>query len=170
MNASFRPQYQQCQVKLEPNGPHVQRSPLNQSDVAIVPVGHYSFNNRWRLENDVIDCNAVRTWTEPEQFTSIKLNWPHLKRIKIFGLPRHQMTHLLNKLNTHSSVGQLEIDTLELHKGVTSRYTFNSLDLLSIDSVRVIDISGHEMPSSFSSLEINAKELNTVYLGEWNST
>lgn len=169
MNSILRPVHQACRVKLKPGVPHVsESSPSNQSDVVIVRYDLCSFNNRWRLENDVIDYNAIRFWSNAQEFATIRLNWSSVKRLKIYGLARHQATELLTKLNSLTSVAQLEIDRLELYMGVTSRYTFDSLDLLSIDSVRVIDINGGEKPDAFAMLEINAKELNTVYLGEWN--
>ena len=139
---------------------------FDKSDLVLVRSSNcYLFENRWKLENDEIDSSTVRYWKDEESLLT-KLNWTCLKRVKVYQLPRHEMTFFLSNLSKLSSVQHLEIDKLDLYRNSVSNYPFSSLKLLSIDAVRVVDIAGHEVAYEWAKLEITADQLNTVYLGK----
>lgn len=140
---------------------------LGKSDVVLVGDGQFVYNNRWKLENELVDFSAVQCWKDRDLTKC--LNWSLLKRIKIYGgLPRPNMTILLNYLSKFSQLKQLEIDVLNLLRASNSTYLFDALDLLSIDAVKMVDMDNvsTKVPNERATVQIRARELNTVYLGK----
>lgn len=122
-------------------------------------------NNRWAFSDNVIDYDSVCDWFEP--LSSDELSG--IRRIKICGLARKQLTALL--ANLPRQLQQLDIDTqFELLRGTATRLESASLRILSIEEFRVVepDAFGEDLqiPEGRAILCLTAPDLKAVYLGE----
>lgn len=101
----------------------------------------------------------------------LQADYSNLKRLKIFNLPWKPITDLLNRLNGSTTLRELEIDTLALLEGSRTEYTFDALELLSIDWVRVVDRSGQRaarqaMPPPNPTVKFKGTKMTALYFGE----
>ena len=122
------------------------------------------FENRWKSSNEVMNCE-VRLVPAVEWRGVLTVNRSTLRRLKICGVKADLLIAILDFLRSGPLI-QLEIDTLELLP--TNRFSlnnvFNSLRVLSIDSVRVVN--EFELEIGSPTFAFNAPNLTTVYLGE----
>ena len=139
------------------------KAPVNDQDLVFCASSEYlTFDNRWKSTNDVVDCEIA----DQECLQNCKvINRSTLRRLKICGINESLFTGILDLLKGGPLV-QLEIDTMELSR--TSKFSmenvFDSLRVLSIDSVRLVNGSGRKIGSP--TFAFNAPNLTTVYLGE----
>ena len=121
-----------------------------QEDLVICVDDDFSFENRWRFTNDLVDYRTVEVWTA----SSLTKDRSNLKRIKIYGLSCEPMAALLERLSSTSRLEHLEIDTLEIKHATSDVYDFEFLKRLSIDGIRVVDQYG-EVPDATDSIKLN---------------
>lgn len=155
-------------VKQRPNRPTKQELVLTQRRSV-------KLNNRWK-PGEPIDHDAIRYWDSGP----FDLDPLHLKRIKIYGLPYAPLHDLLHFLAELTDLVELEIDTIQQIEYRKSVYNFLSLELLSVDQVRLIDEKGNaaglppvdqwgdvdmKVPLE-RSIVIRAPKLAVVYFGE----
>lgn len=155
-------------VKQQPNR-------ANNQDVVLTNRQLVSLNSRWRPA-EPIDHDLIRYWNAGP----FDLDILNLRRIKLYGLPRGPLHDLLHFLAELTEVVELEIDTLQQLQGRRVVYNFFSLELLSIDLVRIVgddgrgiepattDEKGNEIEQEpiEKSIVIRAPKLNVIYLGE----
>ena len=136
---------------------------LARQDLVICP--HYSFENRWKSTNDLVDYEVVE---RPSTARLECKNW-HIKRLKIADVPRIEKLYLLQNLE-NSGLVQLEIDRLELVQMRAAdeeiEFRFDNLEVLSIASIVTVDEHEKELPGVRTPVKIYAILLKEVHLGK----
>lgn len=134
-----------------------------QQDLVICVDHNFSFENRWRFTNDLVDYRTVEVWTD----SCLTKNRSKLKRVKIYGLSSGRMDALLRQLSD-TQLEQLEIDVLEIEHAATHEYKFRCLKRFSVDAIRVVDRYG-EVPDAIDKVKLEVYGLGvpvSLYLGK----
>lgn len=98
-------------------------------------------------------------------------NW-HIRRLKIFRIPRLHKLYLLKNLE-QSDLVQLEIDKLEvvqrkLGSEVTT-FQFPNLEVIAIGKIVTVDDAENRLPYVQTPVHFNAIVLKEVHLGKYLS-
>lgn len=149
-----------------PYGPPVEKSTPASQDLVVCP--HYLIDNRWKRSNELVDYSVV------EQPTTTRVeakNW-HIRRLKIFRIPRLHKLYLLKNLE-QSDLVQLEIDKLEvvqrkLGSEVTT-FQFPNLEVIAIGKIVTVDDAENRLPYVQTPVHFNAIVLKEVHLGKYLS-
>ena len=134
-------------------------------DLVICMEDNFSFDNRWRFTNDLVDYRTVEVWDG----SRLREDCSGLKRIKIFGgLPYELMSALLRRLSDTAKLEHLEIDRLEIKQGAANWYNFEFLKRFSVDEIRVVD-EVSEVTDATDKLKLNvygSENLVSLYFGK----
>ena len=146
-------------------------STKNKEELILLSQTDLRFSNRWALQNALIDYTTVRfafwnkNWLIDRRLALTEQELTSLKKMKVCqNLSAPQMTNLLGNLHLLPSLEQLEIDHLQITLDVPLVYTLNSLQLLSIYSIKVTDTWGNEVRLQ-KWLAFIVPKLKWVYLG-----
>ena len=151
-------------------------SKKDESLVLLSSYSRFSFNNRWENSNEVIDYSTIRfhDWKEglpmEKRMLLTEMQCKAIKRIKIHEISILAIINLLDNFYLLPSVEHLEIDKLVMvivDKPLDR--TFPSLRMLSIESIKFIDIERESAAPKWR-LTICAPKLKTVFLGERTAT
>lgn len=127
----------------------------------------YPKDNRWKLNDEVIEIESIRA---PAHLPLLPDNLRNLRRVKIFELDSQFVLGLLDALvavnRTKGNLLQLEIDLMRLPEGTAITYAFAALQMLSIDRMQVDDPRTVERHSAELSVVFDAPALRAVCLGK----
>lgn len=132
----------------------------NQPDLVICP--HYSFENRWGSNPELVDYAVVERWNP----IRLQMNNSSLKRVKICRLHREPKMALLRNLERYHQLRQLELDRLELDQPITT-FALNMLVTLHIDSIIVVDAADDEVPRARAVAKFDSSVLKILRLGKY---
>lgn len=113
-------------------------------DLVICVEDNFSFDNRWKFTNDLVDYRTVEVWGDGSRLTK---DCSGLKRVKIYGLTCEPMSALLERLSNTAQLEHLEIGTLNIERDAANSYDFKWLKRFSVDEIRVFDKFG-EVPDA----------------------
>lgn len=136
---------------------------VNLELVAVISESAQLANNRWHLTSDLIPNQAVLSWGGIYKLTTARL-----ERLKICG-HADRVLELLASLSGRCPVKQLEIDAIELRSVSKTECSFEALEKLSIDQVRLVGQVEEERAHNWTSLRFEAPRLNVVFLGKHHS-
>ena len=156
-------------VLLKPDQPF---NLANHSDVILMRSSVYLAENRWKGSNELIDLDLIQ-FIDDGRFV---LKFNALKRIKLYGIqpskPASVQFDLLRYIAYYTKVEQLEIDRLELPSGFRIALKFAALQVLSIDSIRIVKQTAIDLANQMSDwrcedrpILITAGQLAKVYTG-----
>lgn len=142
----------------EPTDQLVLYDDTNQRELVICP--HYLFDNRWKAR--LVDYATVERWN-PER---LQMDNSNLRRVKIYHLNRTAKTSLLQSLESCSRLARVEMDQLELVLGEEiTTFNLQRLQVLSIDSIVVVDADEKRVPRGRVMVQFNSNVLSRVILG-----
>ena len=99
------------------------------------PLDDEPLDNRWDLGETVIDYRTIVIWHD----RLLTNDYTNLRKLKVSHLPNRSVDLLLQAISrTGQQLSWLDIAVLELLYGHIVTYTFNSLQLLSIQETRVV--------------------------------
>lgn len=134
-----------------------------QVDLVICP--HYSFENRWGINVELVDYATVERWNP----LRLQMNNSTLRRLKIYRLAREPKIALLKSLESCNRLRRLEMDRLELAFGqMVTTFTLRNLGFLYIDSIIVVDVDDEqEVPGARAIARFDSVILRVLRLGKY---
>ena len=132
----------------------------------LVLCAEYPRDNRWKSNDELIDRRSLLKLSN-ESLRSY--GFMNLRRVKIIEAEREFVLGVLRALSATdlvtSTLLELEINELTLHKGTSVTYAFASLNFLSINQIRTIH-DGPERRLKSTCIQFDTPVLRTVFLGK----